>query len=423
MVASESTHLLVDPLLSDGVGRGRPDTRQRFLLYPPRRYHRQACPPIDALIISHEHEDHFNIPSFLQIDRAVPVYLSARSSIAARTILDEMGFQVVLAYPGEPFRVGDIDFRFMTPVHESDQGDEWDTLAYLFERPGDGSFFSNVDIGITPTMEAAVAAAPEPRLLYTGMALSLWKEGFARPEKSSEMHRPPSGVTVSADPLSALRALERVQVVPGQTVTLSGGALVSAEPRSDFLDSPPVAEWGPRLGFWPSSDEPLVPLTPPRDLDDAELAELQELLDRMAQFMYGGPLFRALYSIDGAKLGGIRPTVALVLHTTDEESAIVYEYQPETCGFMPLDELGDHVGLVRSYAGDFLAMLRNEFEPRCLSKQVRERWHETAPNVSFFTSVLWMYLHPLRHPERVLARYRAQLAEEPRPEILFHRRR
>jgi hypothetical protein len=420
MVGSATTNILVDPLLGTSVGRGPEPTRQKFLMYPPRHYHRERCPRIDALVISHEHEDHFNIPSLLKIDRRIPVLLSARSSAAARTMLAELGFSVELVHPGSPRRVGDLEVRFFSPIHEYDTTDEWDTVGYLFQHvDGHGGFFSNVDIGITPEMEQTLAEARGARVLYTGMALGLWSEGFARPEKASEMHRPPAEARQLDDALGELNAGGRIRPIPGQTVTVRDGRIETVTRGTDFLACPPREEWGPPAAFWPAANSPLEPVTTPRDLSEDELTELQEGLDRLAEYMYGGPIFRGLYSMNGAARDDKRPTMACVLHLSSEEDAVVFEYRPEACDFAPFDAVPEHGGVVRAWATDLLGLMRGEFEPRCIVRGIHEQWIDACAGLSFFQMVMWSYFHPLRHPQKVLARYRAQLAEEPATELLF----
>ena len=99
------------------------------------------------MLFSHEHEDHFNIPSIERLDRRIPVYLSARSSSAARQILADLGFRVHLLNPGEPFGIGGLA---VLPLAQASLGGshpgEWDSLAlYVGDRAGHGSFLTTVD--------------------------------------------------------------------------------------------------------------------------------------------------------------------------------------------------------------------------------------------------------------------------------------
>src|SRR5262245_50725266 len=121
--------ILVDPLLTptwgftDAIG---------LVTYPPRRLSVERMPVIDAVVITHEHEGHFEIPSLAMIDRRVPIYLSSRSSNATRTFLREMGFDVRPLVAGVPIEVADLRLLPMT-ADQWTQGkaDEWDTLPYL----------------------------------------------------------------------------------------------------------------------------------------------------------------------------------------------------------------------------------------------------------------------------------------------------
>src|SRR5579862_3800103 len=144
-VSGGGATVLLDPLLCDGFGHD--PHGHGFDVFPPRRLDFARCPPIDAVLFSHEHEDHFNVPSLERLDRRIPIHLSARSSSAARRILDELGFTVRLIQPGEPFAVRNLA---VLPFAQASLGGshpgEWDSLAlYIADRGGDGSFFTTVD--------------------------------------------------------------------------------------------------------------------------------------------------------------------------------------------------------------------------------------------------------------------------------------
>ena len=65
--------VLVDPLLGDGMG----DEPTPYLaVYPPREIVVARMPAVAAVVLTHEHPDHFHLPSLVKVPRRVPVYLS-----------------------------------------------------------------------------------------------------------------------------------------------------------------------------------------------------------------------------------------------------------------------------------------------------------------------------------------------------------
>src|SRR5262245_31578751 len=101
MFATQGARILVDPLLVEpfghegGVG----------VVWPPRQLDVAAMGPLDAVFFSHEHEDHFNIPSVNRLSRDIALYMPERSSSAMRRILKEIGFKVSLLSPGKAVEI------------------------------------------------------------------------------------------------------------------------------------------------------------------------------------------------------------------------------------------------------------------------------------------------------------------------------
>ena len=93
MIGSQRANLLVDPLLHDRYG-WTPSVGLR--VWPPRQLDFRVFPAIDAIMLTHEHEGHFDIASLHLVDRKVPIYMSSLSSLAMREAIGEMGFAVQL---------------------------------------------------------------------------------------------------------------------------------------------------------------------------------------------------------------------------------------------------------------------------------------------------------------------------------------
>lgn len=133
--------ILVDPLLVEPFGHGGVVGS----VYPPRFLEIGKMPPVDAVILTHEHEDHFNIPSINRISRDIPIYVPRRSSGALHRFLAQIGFNVFLISAGDSVNIGDIQFRSFTPDHiKRDELDEWDTLPFAVLDLDEGAnFFSS----------------------------------------------------------------------------------------------------------------------------------------------------------------------------------------------------------------------------------------------------------------------------------------
>ena len=90
----EGTALLTDPLL-----RGRIGHVQRIAAPVP------VLPHVDAVLVSHAHRDHLDLPSLRRLPRSVPV-LAAPAAAAG---LRRSGRPVRAMIPGDRARVGQLD--------------------------------------------------------------------------------------------------------------------------------------------------------------------------------------------------------------------------------------------------------------------------------------------------------------------------
>ncbi|HEX8113336.1 MAG TPA: MBL fold metallo-hydrolase, partial [Kofleriaceae bacterium] len=169
----------IDPLLVDQVGRGPRHTRIDFVFREAREVNLDRLPPLDALVLSHEHEDHFSVPTLVRLDRRIPLYVSRRVSAAARGLLTELGFAVRYVDHGDTLAFGDLEVRLFGADQTASTAsfDEWDTLAYLVrQRDGAGAMFSNVDISISHEMAEAIrdiAARDRGLLMFVRGEVSL----------------------------------------------------------------------------------------------------------------------------------------------------------------------------------------------------------------------------------------------------------
>jgi hypothetical protein len=419
---SRRGRLLVDPILVPKVGRGPEASRVDFHFWPPRESSWEKLPPIDAVLITHEHEDHFSVASLALLDRAIPMYLSALSSSAAQCILEELGFRVVRVSPGDSFSVEDLTVRLFGASHVEDlNADEWDTLPFaVIGGQGDGVFFTNVDVDVSAETERSlreVTGSASTVLQYARMTVTL----SAEIERASGAHHAPkrtvSRVGKREEVMSRLEEGSGVLPNVGQTFVLESGRLADVTLTAPYVRSS-AGDGRPPPRFWPHPKSPLVPVMPLRPSPSAH-EEVESALGEVARHLYGSPVFRGLYSLTTQALGGRARSFAWLLLTSDDGDALAFEYRPTECAFVALESADGiearYAGVVLCWLEDFLAVARGEIEPRNIVRGFRESW-SVPQKGRVLTDVLWPLFHPLRHPERVLAQYRrvhASVRDEP----------
>lgn len=455
-----ASKLLVDPLLLPRWGF---TDANELRAYPPRTIDLTKIPALDAVFLTHEHEGHFEIASLNLLSRDIPIYISCRSSYAMQRLLVEMGFSLREVVPGEEVRIGDLCL-FPLTADQVNQGkiDEWDTLPYLvFDRFGDGSFFTQVDVPLNDSMwQAAKERVARPGIwAYTNNHnqwdfLYAWSYPDERPlqgftdavfryhQKISDEWAAPAAIVVSGGGFSfggeqawlnrdvfPLRNEEVIKVLslliperslaplPGERLLMKGGQLAEVLPGAELLSTLPVPEWPPRSFGETSWMEQYTPATGRYDLTPLERGQLEEELDNFAAHLYGSPLFRSLYSMHRDDCQGRESTFALMLLCGEEKEAYVYEYEPQGCGFRAVvceDPVSKYLAVYECYAADLLALLRAEISQNTLTFARARYWNANPEKFNFDVGrALIEYISPLRHPARFEKLYKKVLAEQP----------
>jgi hypothetical protein len=455
--AAGSRRILVDPLLVEPFGHGG----GVGAIYPPRRLDIAAMPPVDAVILTHEHEDHFNIPSINRLAREIPIYVPERSSAALRRFLAEAGFEVFTLAAGNTLDMGDLQFTCFSPDHlRHDELDEWETTPFLVVDVKDGgSFFTTVDV--------AVSAGIELQLRQRGVTPGLWcyaNNSMNMSFQEQPLRRPPAVLPIVARFVAdhASRPLPRLATVmcgggfsfggarawlnrlffplasgalfdglgrlgagaafhapaPGAQYVVDKERIRSIADSTPWLAAAPPEQW-PDRAYDPEA-QPAAALdsaTGGRALDAAELKELEDRLADFALFLYGGPLFRALYSLT---VTALPPPVraAFAIGVISGSARYVFEYDPSGCRFARVDKPGPlsaYVAALECHAADLLAYLRCEIMPSALMFGRVRRWRGGNENfTSAVDQAIWLYAHPLRRPAAYLDLYRSLYAREPK---------
>jgi hypothetical protein len=421
-VESPRACLLIDPLLVDEVGRGPKAARVDFMFRTRREFDFPALGAVDAVFLSHEHEDHFNIPTLARLDRKIPLLVSGLMSDAGRTLLKEMGFTPDYVWSGDTRAIGDLEIEFFGPNHVGiAETDEWDTTAYIVRhRSGLGSFGSNVDIPISSNLRNALDAersrGMEP-VVFSGMMVAPWREsGFPVDVAAENQHRPTKAPSFNSNTdMATFTDGNSFAPFPGEVLVMAEGTVRLIDRRAPFLKCldglQSVRPFANRDG------ELQDPVTEVKNFDVSRRVDLETELQAFAEYLYGGSLFRLLLSI-GNEARGDRRKFVIAFVVDEQGTEWVYEYRPESCAFVPVDrtseQLEEYLAALLMWATDFLAVAHGEVEPRVLERSLaEERADDRIPKLSWF---LWRFYHPLRFPKRVLAQYRkALLLEEHAP--------
>jgi hypothetical protein len=443
LVRTERTCILIDPLLRDEFGDLH---AMEYRVFPPRVLTAEAFPAVDAVFLSHEHDDHFDIPSLARLDRAIPIYLSQRSSIAARELLAKMGFRVELWVPGVAVRIGELEaLAFCPDLVTTNCSDEWDTLPYLIRSTeGHGSFFSMVDIPLTQQhIEWAAAKATRPGLvswtnntldwshmgdymrertegtqeffvkLGTGHKLitTLWGTpaammtcagGFSFHGAKAWLNQRVFCVDTEAacGMMTKIYKKEKfVAAVPGQTFVMQAGKLKAVEPSAPFLTTTPRETWPSRAKAAVEVPD-YAPATGRRELGPGDQARLEARLAELAAALVGGSVFKHLFSLLASELPDRKLTFAFVVRTGD--ARLAYEYVPARCAFAAVDPAGAEAAYLAGFecwAADLLAVLDGALGPIALTFGRARLWNALRERFSFGVfDELYRMSHPLRRP-------------------------
>ncbi|PRQ07715.1 MBL fold metallo-hydrolase [Enhygromyxa salina] len=468
LIETASTNVLLDPLLGDRFGHGG----LLGEIYPPRALDFGRFPRIDAVILSHEHDDHFDIPSLARLDRATPIYLSSRASVAARELLAHMGFSAVeLLEPEAVVELGELRVHsFSTDHRGGKQADEWDVVPLLIQdRGGHGSVFTSIDVrprdgdlsrlrelvsgrlGIwvvanncsraafqdlarprdpvtrdpadpslddTPALARALERRHVQLAASCGAPLATWICGggwsFDRERAWMNHHLFPIDSQRLASALGQLTGGPHVRAPnPGAALVMRDGAIVSTLTERAFIRARPPERWPKRdyRGDGPRLLDYAPACARTRIGADGSERLATELVD-LARYLYGGPLFCEIHSLPTKLDSGAwaRPCLSL----RDDDGPSVLAYEPSACAFVRhacTDPTVEFAAGIECWASDLLALLEGELSPSALCYAGRLRfWNHEPHRLRVSPRELWDFGHPLRRPDRTARLYRRLLA-------------
>lgn len=449
LIQSSRSRVLVDPLLTDEYSPGF-----SAVIHPPRRFDLRRFPPVDAVVLSHEHADHLNLPSLALLDRAVPIVLPARSARALHDAVAGLGFRVVASRTGDRFAIGELDIALLGGAAPGAQLD-WEVTnlhILITDRARHGSFYTYVDgwptaealaavrrtagtLGVLchannamdwSCLEAGPRRAPPPTAQQFAdeilAAEARWWAGGAPPRVSAicgpglafrggDAWMNQILCVDSERVCEALRARAPDRVfrapAPGETVELVAGAVRRIAPRASFVHALPRAAWPSlRVARRRALIDDFAPACGERSLDEAAWRDVVGELDRLAAFLYRRELFHAVLALDRLALGGRRPAFALVLRCDRDDTARVFEYRPEANRFAPVAAprpFESYALGLECWAPDLWRVLVGRMLPQRLLGHLRTWSASPAPLSPLFA--VWGFFDALHRPAAAAAFY------------------
>ena len=138
LIELDGVVVLTDPLLRPRFGHVR-----RITAAPA------TLPKVDAVLISHAHRDHLDLPSLRRVPDAVRVFAPP----AAAAVVRRSGRAAQAMLPGDRVRVGDLEVLAVPAVHDGRRvavGGERHAIGYLIT--GSASVYFAGDTDVYPEM-------------------------------------------------------------------------------------------------------------------------------------------------------------------------------------------------------------------------------------------------------------------------------
>lgn len=112
-LGTQDSPVLVDPILYPRYGEEY--TSSPVEIYPPRWIKHDRMPKPAAVIISHEHSDHFHLPSLDLLDKSTPIIVGPTMIDTVVECVERLGLTVVRLPFGEPAQFGSIRITLYPP--------------------------------------------------------------------------------------------------------------------------------------------------------------------------------------------------------------------------------------------------------------------------------------------------------------------
>jgi L-ascorbate metabolism protein UlaG (beta-lactamase superfamily) len=266
LVELDGHRVLTDPIWSD-----RPSP---LTWLGPKRYYPPALPldklpKLDAVVISHDHYDHLDMPTVVALKDTGAIFVVPLGIGAHLEYWGIPSAQIVELDWWEKHALGDLQIVATPARHASGRTMVWDDGAtlwagYAFVGPSHRIYYSG-DTGMFPAMkEIGERFGPfDLTMIETGQYHQTWPDWHIGPEQAVLANETVKGRALLPVHWAALtlayhgwtEPVERVLAAAAKT----GATVITPAPGQSFVPAlPPLLHWWPNLPWVPGEQNPIV---------------------------------------------------------------------------------------------------------------------------------------------------------------------
>jgi len=435
---------LLDPIYEE-MGNGD----VRLPVFPPRQLDFNAMAPIDAVIISHEHADHFSLDTLNRLPKRCRILISDLASYAMGRAIEELGFRVERFTALQTFNLNGLK---VTPLPALYNTLEPDVYALLVEDDSRASFLTAIDTVPHPDLFAWLAAhCPqrtldnltnnfiesrhaliddensylESRAIVVGTTLEFVRQfkprravvagqGWSFKGDKGVLNHSYFSVDNGWLTEAARRIVPQVEWyegIPGMRFTLRGAEL--------SVDQAPIgaATVAPDRSFKPEAidrNDPYPPWTGVRELPQQQVAEVRRFIVEDFGGVLGAhapKLMEALYYLKSMVNVPLSPTFGVLLKNGTAAALFEFDYGQLRFREAPLDTAHPPAVGIEIWAADLEHLIGAREEVFMVYESAVRPW-TNVPGAIPQTQLIecFMWCTPRFRPKETLAFYREGIA-------------
>lgn len=436
---------LLDPILEE-MGNGA----DKLPVWPQRRLEFSRMSHIDAVIVSHEHADHFSLETLAALPQPCRAYVSDLASEAMTTAIQELGFTIERFTALNGFLP--VNGVKVTPLPALYNKLEPDVYALLFEDDTNASFLTAIDTVSHPDIFAWLAQNC-PRRTLDNLTNNFTES--RQPLVNDENAYTKSRVAVAGNMMEFVQKFQpKRAVISGQGWCFQGAktkfnhsffSVDNAWLTQAARELAPHVEWihgaaGMRFDlrgqnfsigksdvvthkesadrkFDPASvrePEPFAPWTGVRDVSADSFARVQKFIREDYGQVLGAhapKIMEGLYYLKFQDVCNLSPTLAVLLRNGNGSTAFEFDYGHAAFRELPASKRPAAMG-VEMWASDLEWLLDAKEEAFMIYESSVRAWSLVPSFVEASALVeCFMWFTPRFRPKETLAFYRKRIAE------------